>query len=467
MTASAVSGVAASKKGMSLSGWSWAIFEGGRDPYLILIVVYVFMPYFVSVMVGDPVKGQSMVADAAKLAGLIVALTAPVLGGVIDRGGRRKPALLLITAITAPLLASLWWARPDGSGLSITAVLFVAATLNVLLSYSGVAHNALLVPAAGRHAGRASGLALSLANVAGILSLMGVLWAFVLPGRVNWDFLPASPLLGLDPTLHEPDRVVAWVAAGLLLAGAIPITLFSKDLPATGASFRGSFVPALRDLRGMLKGLRTDRNIALYLLAYMFAADGIGSIAMFLGIYAAGVMKWGVMQMLFFAIWQSLGAGLGGLIGGQLDEMIGPKRTLQTALIAAILCTIGVITMSTHHIMLSPYSPEAGLHLNLGPLSLSLAEVVFLLLSSGTVFWVCAASSSGRTMLLLLTKPERSGAYFGLFALAGKATAWLGPFLVAWFTTAFMSQQMGFVPVVCLLIIGLTGISFVRPEKAT
>jgi len=39
---------------------SWAVFEGARNPYVILVTIYIFAPYFSTTIVGDPVKGQGL-----------------------------------------------------------------------------------------------------------------------------------------------------------------------------------------------------------------------------------------------------------------------------------------------------------------------------------------------------------------------------------------------------------------------
>ena len=49
--------------------------------------------------------------------------------------------------------------------------------------------------------------------------LVAVLWAFVLPGKVAWPFIPAAPLFGLNVAEHEPERIVGPIIAALLGAG--------------------------------------------------------------------------------------------------------------------------------------------------------------------------------------------------------------------------------------------------------
>lgn len=117
---------------MSRGSWAWAIFHGARNPYVILVGIYVFMPYFAPTVLGDPIRGQAAVAWANTIAGWTVALTAPFLGASLDRLGPRKPWLALVTVLMVPLIASLWWttpegAGPDGRGLSVNAVILIAA----------------------------------------------------------------------------------------------------------------------------------------------------------------------------------------------------------------------------------------------------------------------------------------------------------------------------------------------------
>ena len=147
------------------AAWCWALFQGGRDPFVILVTIYVFVPYLVTSVIADPVHGQALVAGGAKYAGWIVALTAPLLGAVVDRMGPRKPWLAATVALMAPLMAALWWAKPGGVGLGVGTIIAMLAALSVFFAYTETLHNALLLPAAGmRRAGSASGLALAFGN---------------------------------------------------------------------------------------------------------------------------------------------------------------------------------------------------------------------------------------------------------------------------------------------------------------
>lgn len=194
---------------LNRGGLSWSIFEGGQDPFVILIIIYIFMPYVAGTMIGDPVRGQEVISQWQQWSGWAVMATAPFLGASIDKLGRRKGILGVIVGLMIPLTAALWWAKPDGTGLTVAMTMLIAMTVQVLLNYAGILHNSLLVRAAGlNNAHKASGLALSLGNLFSVLALAFTAWAFALPGAVDWPWVPAAPLFGLDPATHEPQREI-------------------------------------------------------------------------------------------------------------------------------------------------------------------------------------------------------------------------------------------------------------------
>ena len=193
---------------LNRGGVSWAVFEGGQSPFVILIIIYIFMPYVAGTMVGDAVRGQEIISQWQQWSGWAVMATAPFLGASIDKLGQRKGMLGVIVALMIPLTAALWWAKPDGAGLTVAMTMLIAMTVQVLFNYAGILQNSLLIRAAGLdNAHKASGLALSLGNLFSVLALAFTAWAFALPGAVDWPWVPATPLFGLDPATNEPQRV--------------------------------------------------------------------------------------------------------------------------------------------------------------------------------------------------------------------------------------------------------------------
>lgn len=449
---------------LNRGGVAWSIFEGGRDPFVILITIYIFMPYVAGSMIGDPVRGQEIISRWQQWAGWAVMATAPFIGASIDKIGRRKGWLALIVGLMVPLCAALWWAKPDGSGLSVGMTMLFAMTVQVLFVYNEVLHNSLLVRAAGLSgAHRASGLALSLGNLFSVLALMFTAWAFALPGKVDWGWVPAAPLFGLDPATHEPERVVALLAAGLLLFGSIPLFLWTPDAPRTGTPVLRAFAQGAGELWRMLKTISRFKDAAVYIGSRMFFVDGMNGVLVYAGVYAVGVMKWGALEMLAYGILLSMFAVLGGYVARWLDAGVGPKNALRIEIFMTMLGLIGFLGMRPDLILYAwPYDAATAAPIWNGPVFTHLPDVIFVLVGFVNAIFITAQYASSRTLLTRITPPDQTGAFFGVYALSGVATAWLAPTLVNFGTRTTGTQQGGFATLLLLLAVGLGGLFLVR-----
>ena len=449
---------------LSRGAVSWSLYEGARNPSIVLMTIFIFMPYVSTTLVGDPVLGQELVSRYAQYAGWLVALTAPLLGAAIDRIGRRKPGLLIVTTTMVSVNAILWWAAPDGSGLTLPLIMALTMIGSIAFAYSEVLHNSLLVRAAGLAAThKASGLALSLGNLFSVFALAFVAYAFALPGMVDWGWIPRTPLFDLSRRLHEPERLVGPIAAVILGLGAMPLFFFTPDAPRSGQPLILAFRDGARELFGMAKGLRGYRDAAVFLVARMFYTDGMTALLAFMGIYASGVMKWGSAELLLYGLAASVFAVLGGYVGRWMDGAIGPRRSVQIAIGMSAIGIVCLIGMSTDRILYLTYDIAVHGRFWKGPFS-TLPELVFLGVAMSNAVFVTAQYASSRTLLTRLTPPERTGAFFGIYALSGTATVWLGALLVNVGTRITHSQQGGFAAIALLLSIGFGLLAFVRGE---
>ena len=448
---------------LSRGAAAWAVFEGARIPYVILITIYIFMPYVAAVMVGDPVRGQEIISRWSQYSGWFIMATAPFLGASIDKLGRRKTWLALITVLMIPMMWALWWAKPDGSGISVLTVMILTTLVGVLYTYSEVLHNSLLVRAAGISAAhKASGLALALGNAFALLTLGFTAWAFALPGS-GLPFVPERPLFGLDPLLHEPERIVGPMAAITFMIGAIPLFLFTPDAKPTGVPVLRALGQGAVDLWRMVSGMRRYKDAAIFLISRMFYVDGMTAILIYGGIYASGVMGWGALEMLMYGIILTVLAVLGGFVGRWLDAGLGPRRAVQVEIFMSLIGIIAIIGMGPEQILYFwAHDPAAHAPMWNGPFFRSLPEWIYLLIGFSNAIFITAHYASSRTLLVRLTPPEQTGAFFGVYALSGTATIWLGSFLVNLGTNIFHSQQGGFAMIIILLAVGFVGLLFVR-----
>ena len=433
---------------------------------MILITIYIFMPYVAQTVVGDPVRGQEVISRWSQYSGWAVMATAPFLGASIDKLGPRKIWLAIIVALMIPMIAALWWTKADHSGLTVTATLALTTLISILFTWSEVLHNSLLVRAAGLSAAhKASGLALALGNAIALVALGFTAWAFALPGlaeTANWAWLPRAPLFGLQRALHEPERVVALMAAAIFAVGAVPLFLFTPDAPRTGIPVLTALRSGAADLWSMVKTVGQHRNAAIFLSARMFYVDGMTAILIYAGVYATGVMKWRALEMLFFGIILSVLGVLGGFVGRWLDNALGPKRAVQLEIGMSLLGIIAFLGMAPDRILyLWTFDVAAHAPLWGGPFFRTLPEWIYLLIGFSNAVFITAHYASSRTLLTRLTPPAQTGAFFGVYALSGTATSWLGPFLVNQGTRYFKTQQGGFATIIALLALGFVGLLFV------
>ncbi len=444
------------------ASWSWALFQGARDPYFVLITIYVFAPYFVRDVIGDPVRGQVLVAAASKYAGWLVLLTVPVMGAAVDRMGPRKPWLAGTVVLMVPMLAALWWVTPTG-GLGVPAALLIFTMMQWLTSVSDTLHNALLLPAAGMaRAGKASGAALALVNALSVASLAFVVWAFALPGKVAWGFIPAHPLFGLDPATHQTDRIVAPIAAGLMLVGSLPLFAFVPDVAASGTRLWPALRAGFGDLVALVREARGHGNALLYLASVLLFTDGLTGILVFTGVYAAGAMGWGSLELLAYGMILSCFSVAGGLLAGWLDGAVGPKRALMLELAGVVTSQLLSFGQTRTLFFYQPYDRSAHAPLWSGPMFTTLPDLGLLVCGFLGAVSVTAAYASRRTMLTRVVPPDRVGVFFGLFAIAGTATMWLGPLLVEIATATTQSQRAGLLPIPGLVAAGLIVLLFVK-----
>ena len=465
------------------TGFSWAIFEWARNPYYILIVIYIFAPYFARDIIGADLlasgtlaglpddqalaaanaQGQATIASVTKWAGLIAALTAPFLGAALDRGGRLKPILAIFLGSIVVCSAMLWFAMPGGQGLSVGAIMVLLVVAYVSYTYSEVTHNAMLsVAGEPRRLAMISGLGLGLGNLAATLIFLAIALLFVLPAAIGWPF--AIPRFGVDLSKFEHARLAGPICAVWLAVFSIPFFLNARDPGVPGASWTRAFRDGAVSVWRTLRAATHYRELMKFLVARMFYADGMAALLALGAVYVALFLGWNFLEMLCYAIFASACAFAGGLIGGWLESKVGVKRALLVEIMLMVLAGLTQLSITRETLFLGLIENSQVWD---GPVFQTLSDIVYLSLISVVAITVTASISSGRTMLVTLAPPGRSGEFFGLYAIAGTITVWMGPLLVEQFTLWSGDQRIGMVSINILFIIGFATLLTVRmPERA-
>lgn len=446
--------------------WSWALFEAARDPN-VLFQIYIISPFFATVMMRDPLRGQELWGDFATYSGFLTVALTPFFGAIADKGGPRKPWLALFAALMVISFAGTWVGIPDSTPLRIALVGAMIVLNNVVFEFSNAFHGAMLsgiAPAS--RVGGLSGLAFALGNGSAVILLVFFFFAFVAPGLVHASFIPAHPLFGVDAAAHEPERLAGPISAVWMLVLAIPLFLFTPDRARSLLTWRETFVQGIASVIRTVRSLRHYRNIAHYLGARSIFNDGMTGVLAFSGIYAAGVFHLGALEMTVFGIEICVFAALGGLFGGWLDDHLGSRRALFVSIGGTALSFALALTFAPDRILwFWHYRTGAPAILPL-PLFNTLPQFLYLMLTNVTALCITAGYANSRTMMARLAPPEKMTEFFGLMSLSGTATTFFAPVAVSWMTYWTHSQRGGMIAVVLLLVAGLAWMTLVKEERA-
>jgi UMF1 family MFS transporter len=405
----------------------------------------------------DPATGQSLWGFATAAAGLMIALLSPVLGAIADASGRRKPWIAAFGAMLVIGSCLMWFGKP-GDTRVIAPLLLAYAIATIGVEFATMFNNAMmptLVPP--DQIGRLSGTGWATGYVGGILSLilvLGFLAASPETGRTLFGF---APLFGLDPITHQGDRISGPLTGIWFVIFVLPMFLLTPDYPAKRAlreAVRGGFT----ELKQTLRELPQQKSLAAFLLANMIYTDGLVSLFAFGGIYAAGTFGWNTIQIGTFGIILAIAGTLGAWLGGKLDDRLGPKRVISISLLVLLASIVAILTVDKQTVLfvaVAPPSPG-------GALFSSAAERAYLLLGCLIGGAGGPLQAASRSLLIRLAPKDRVAQYFGLFALTGKVTSFIGPLLIGIVTAVTESQKAGMAVLVAFFVTGMALLARVR-----
>jgi UMF1 family MFS transporter len=435
----------------------WIFFAWAAEPFFTLITTFVFAPYFATHVASDPASGQSLWGFATAAAGLMIALLSPVLGAIADAGGRRKPWIAAFGAMLVFGSCLMWFGRPGDLSV-IPPLLLAYGVATVGVEFAIVFNNSMmptLVPP--DRIGGLSGTGWAIGYVGGILSLVLVLGFLAASPETGHTLFGFSPLFGLDPVTHQGDRITGPLTGVWFIVFALPMFMLTPDYPAK-RPWREALREGLTDLRQTLAELPKQKSMAAFLLANMIYTDGLASLFAFGGIYAAGTFGWNTIQIGTFGIILAIAGTFGAWLGGKLDDSLGPKRVIAGSMLILLLAIMAILLVDRDSILfVRVASPVPG-----GALFAAPAERAYLLL--GCLIGAAGGplQAASRTLLIHMAPKERIAQYFGLFALTGKVTSFVGPLLIGIVTAVTESQKAGMAVLVPFFVGGLALLGRVR-----
>ena len=436
---------------------SWIFFDWAAQPYFTLITTFVFAPYFAGFVAPDAAQGQALWGFATAAAGLMIALLSPVLGAIADASGRRKPWIAGFGALLVIGASLMWFGKPADPSV-IPALLLAYAIASVGVEFATVFNNAMmptLVPP--DRIGRLSGTGWATGYIGGILSLILVLGFLAANPDTGRTLFGLAPLFGLDPISHQGDRITGPLTGIWFIIFVLPMFLFTPDYPAK-RPIREALREGLSGLKRTLGELPKQKSLATFLLANMIYTDGLVSLFAFGGIYAAGTFGWHTIQIGSFGILLAIAGTFGAWLGGRLDDKLGPKRVIAGSLLILLFALAAILLVDKDSILFVKVAPPAPG----GALFSGAAERAYLVL--GCLIGAAGGplQAASRSMLIRLAPKDRIAQYFGLFALTGKVTSFIGPLLIGAITAVTASQKAGMALLVVFFVAGLALLTRVR-----
>jgi len=403
--------------------FGWCLYDFANSAYPTVIVTFLFGAWFRAALAPSEAAGDASWAWAMALSGLIVAVVSPVMGHLADHRGRTYRYLVLGSAVVIGGTAGLAFAERDptlghGSPATVFWVLAAVVATNAVFEMAFVFYNAFLPRLVGAEgAGRLSGNGWAFGYVGG-LACLGICFALV-PGA-------GAP----DAEIDAAIRTSCLVVAGWFLVFGAPALWALRGVPVgVAATARVGLGASLRGVGQTLRQLPQHPDLLRLLIARLIYNDAVIALITLAALYMNGTLGMSFNHILLVGIALNVAAGAGAFVFGFLDDRRGARWTIAVSLLMLIAGAALALLVPT----VEAFYVAAGLiGIALGP-----------------------NQAASRSMLGRFVPATRSTEFYGLFALSGKATVWLGPALFGWIVAATGDQRLALSPLVGMFVIGL------------
>lgn len=362
--------------------YAWAAWDFATTPFSALVSTVIYPTFFKEVCLNGVREGDFLWGLTGSLAMVLVVLLAPAAGAYADAAAAKRKLLIVCTVLnilSTALFATL------GPGTAVAAmILYITAGLG----YQGgsVFYNAFLPEVAPRNRrGAVSGLGDGLGYVGALVSM-----------GIAFPYLRTNSLQGMPESMAPLFLFIA----GFMLLFSLPAFLFVKDRTPPLVGSRVSITAALSRQWNTLRNIRRYRNTFLFLFAFLLYTDAVTTMSLFVSIYARSRnMNLDVIVMIFLI--SQITAAPGTFLMGRLADKIGAKPTI-SILIVLWIAVLGYAMFAS-------------------------SFIDFLIIGLMAGVGVGALTTVSRTMMSLVSPAAHQAEFFGFFAVAGRASAVLGP----------------------------------------
>ena len=394
---------------------NFALYDFANSAFTTIIITFIFSTYFAKQIAPNPVLGQSYWGWAIGATGVLVAIIGPILGSYADKKNFTEFFIKLFTIICISLTTLLWFSKPSEKYLLFT--LIIVALANFFYELSLIFYNSILKRISKTSdLGKSSGFSFALGYIGGILILIICIKIFI-----DNDVLP----FGLSKENSENIRATSIVVAIWYLVFSIPFIFSLKKKINNKIEVSSNNIKKIKDLIWN-NGLN---NLGKFLIARMLYADGLNAIIIMGGIFAVGVFNLEIKDLLILSILMNVTAFIGAIVGGYANDKFSSKSVIIFSLFGLIISSSIILFVKS--------------------------QLFFLIFAAINGFFIGPIQSASRVFITKSIDENNQASGFGLFALSGKLTSFIGPLLVSTITYISSSQRIGFSSAIILLLIGL------------
>lgn len=429
--------------------WGWMFFDWAAQPFFTVVTTFIFGPYFISRMASDPATGQAAWGYGIAAGGLLIALFSPLLGSIADQTGPRKPWIAFFAIVKILALCGLWFAAP---GSSLVAVVMLFTLASVAAEFSIVFNDSMLLRLVPKtQIGRVSNIAWGLGYLGGMIVLIFIIAFLAASPETGKTLIGIDPLFGLDPVRGEDARASGPISALWYAVFILPMFLFTPDASGRRA-LKGAVRDGLAELRSTLGEVRRRSGIFRFLIARMIYQDGVNALLALGGGFAAAMFAWSITEIGVYGIMLNVVAIFSCLYASRLDTRLGSKLVVLIAILLLLIATLGIVSTGPGFTLFGGLPLGDGDSGGLFGTAAEKAYITFGLLI-GIAFGPVQASS--RAYMARSVTEDEAGRYFGIYALAGRATSFTAPFLVATVTALSGSARLGMATIAIFFAAGL------------
>ena len=402
---------------LSKQAWRWAFYDWANSAFATTVMAGFFPIFFKSYWATDLTDAEStfVIGSANSIVGLLIAVSAPVMGAFADAGNSKK-TLLLTFAVLGIISTGYLFFIPESSWKF--AIIFYSVGV---IGFSGgnIFYDALLVSVAeDKDRNRVSSLGFSLGYLGGgLLFLLNVLM-FSFPN-----------LFGLSTQLEA----VLWSFLSVAIWWSIftvPLITGVKE-PQINNKNNGFIVTskeAFKSLYATARSIKQYRSAVVFLLAYFLYMDGVDTIIRMATSYGSDIGLSAQSMIGALLLTQFIGFPAT-LVFGNYSDRFGHKQTLTFA----IIIYIGVVIFSSQMD----------------------SAVEFFIMASVIGLVQGGVQAISRSFFSTLIPENKAAEFFGFYNFIGKSSVFIGPFMVSGIALLTDNPSLGILSLLLLFVPGL------------